>query len=167
MLAVSVQQGSVLCLGRGGGSLWHGAGYAVAGIAWELACGGGGGVVGECTYGHIGAQESRRGHLGWGGCGKIVAVRLPGLARGAGGGPLWLVPGVVEEDLSVPVPRIEADGVPPSGMWLMLRLVLLRPWLDAGLISGPVRALLLRGQVSRCLRLGLGLGAEWAADACH
>ena len=38
---------------------------------------------------------------------------------------MWLVTGVVEEDLSFPVPRVEADTVSLSCMWLLLRHVLL------------------------------------------
>ena len=38
---------------------------------------------------------------------------------------MWLVTGVVEEDLSVPVPRVEADTASLSGMWLLFRHILL------------------------------------------
>ena len=31
----------------------------------------------------------------------------------------WLVTGVVEEDVSFPVPRVEANAMTPSGMWLL------------------------------------------------
>ena len=82
---------------------------------------------------------------------------------------MWLVTGVVEGDLSIPVPRVEAKMVSPSSMWLLLRHILLQLWLlDSGLGSGRVRDLLFWRRVFRRLRLGLGLGvSQYAANACH
>ena len=52
-----------------------------------------------------------------------------GLATGVGWGGMWLVTGVVEEDLSIPVPRVKANTVSPSGMWLLFNNALLQLWL--------------------------------------
>ena len=40
-------------------------------------------------------------------------------------GGVWLVTGVVEENLSIPVPHVRADTISASSMWLLLRHVLL------------------------------------------
>ena len=72
----------------------------------------------------------------------------------------------MHEDLPVTVPPVKADAIAPSALWLF-RLTLLQPRLVAGLVSLPVLVGLLPGHVSGCLGLGLVLGVECAADACH
>ena len=81
-----------------------------------------------------------------------------GVAWGRGG-RVWLVTGVVEEDLSFPVPRVEANAITPSSMWLLFGHIWWLLWLlDSGLDSGVVRALLLWRRAFRRLWLGLGFG---------
>ena len=56
------------------------------------------------------------------------------LVAGGGGGSGT---GVVEEDLSIPVPRVKANTVSPSGMWLLFNNALLQLWLlGPGCIPG-------------------------------
>ena len=79
------------------------------------------------------------------------------LGGGGGGWRVWLVTEVVEEDLSIPVPRVKADTVSLFGMWLWFRHISLQLWLlDSGLDAGLVRALLLWRRVFR--RPGWGSG---------
>ena len=72
----------------------------------------------------------------------------------------------MHEDLSIAVPRVAAGAIATSGLWLF-SLALLQQWLVAELVSVPFRVQFLLGHVSRCLWLGLGLGVDCAADACH
>ena len=125
---------------------------------------GGGGVVGPCPCGCVGGRGSHRGFPDWRGCGRTALVQPLGLV-GWGGG-LWLMSGVVQEDLSVIMPRVEADAIAPSRLWL-LRLAMWQLGLIAGLVSVPVRVGLLLWHASGCPGLGSVLGVECGADACH
>ena len=64
------------------------------------------------------------------------------------------------------MPRVEADAIVPSCLWL-LKLALWQLGLVAGLVSVPIRVGLLLWHASGCPGLGLVLGVECAADACH
>ena len=108
-------------------------------------------------------EGADRADIFWAG-GLVEKSHWFGCSSWLGGG--GLITGVMQEDLPISVRRVEAHAVALSGLWL-LRLILLHLWLVGTLISAPVRVVLLRGQVCRCLRLGLGLGVECAAYACH